>query len=598
MRSLSILFLLLAMSPLNQGQSASSANLAARRKALNDALDEQWEYNLRTNPEFASLLGDKRYNDQVKDASLDAVNRDLQETRRFLAKFQAVNTDGFPEQEVLSKRLMIRNLEETLDGERFKDWEMPVNQMNGIHIDTPQLPVLLPFQSVKDYRDYIGRLHKWPAAFDQTIAMMRAGMADHLMPPKYLLAKVAEQARRVADTPLKDSPFAQPLQHFPDSIAGADREAIRQDTESAIQQEMIPAYRRFEAFVRDEYAPKGRIDVGIWSLPDGAAHYAYDVKTSTTSDMTPGEIHQLGLKQVEDIEAAEATIATKLGFTDVKALQASINSNPKLHPHSAEEMLDLYRGYIDQMYTKLPSLFTHLPSAKVTVAAIEDFRAKESTTQYVMGAADGSRPGRVEVNTYAFNKQITPGIESTAYHEGVPGHHLQIALAQELTGLPQFRREGNYSAFAEGWALYSEQLGKDIGFYQDPYSDYGRLEEEMLRATRLVVDTGLHDKKWTRQQVVDFFHQHSSTPESLVQSETDRYIAWPAQALSYKVGQLTILKLRERAKASLGARFDIRLFHDEVLGAGALPLNVLTERMEQWIAQQKQLSIVAGDPRR
>ena len=256
MRSLSILFLLFAMCPFCQGQSASSENLASRRKAMNDALDEQWEYNLRTNPEFASLLGDKRYNDQVKDASLDAVNRDLQETRRFLAKFKAVDTDGFPEQEVLSKRLMIRNLEETLDGERFKDWEMPVNQMNGIHIDTPQLPVLLQFQSVKDYRDYISRLHKWRGAFDQTIAMMRAGMADHLMPPKDLLAKVAEQARRVEDTPLKDSPFALPLQHFPDSISGADREAIRQDTESAIQQEMNPAYRRFEAFVRDEYAPQ------------------------------------------------------------------------------------------------------------------------------------------------------------------------------------------------------------------------------------------------------------------------------------------------------------------------------------------------------
>ena len=341
--------------------------------------------------------------------------------------------------------------------------------------------------------------------------------------------------------------------------------------------------------------PKGRIDVGVWSLPDGAARYAYDVKTSTTSDMTPGEIHQLGLKQVEEIEAAEALIAAKLGFAGVKALQASINTNPKLHFHSAEEMLDLYRGYIDQMYTKLPSLFTHLPKAKVTVAAIEDFRAKESTTQYVMGAADGSRPGRVEVNTYAFDKQITPGIEATAYHEGVPGHHLQIAIGQELTGLPQFRRQGSYTAFAEGCALYSERLGKDIGFYQDPYSDYGRLEDEMLRAIRLMVDTGLHDKKWTRQQVVDFFHRHSSTPESLVQSETDRYIAWPAQALSYKVGQLTILKLRERARASLGARFDIRLFHDEVLGAGALPLNVLTERMERWIAQQKQLSMVAGN---
>ncbi len=594
MRSLSILFLVFAMSPFNQGQTPSPGNLESRRKALNNALDEQWQYNLRKNPEFASLLGDQRYNDQVTDASLEAVKRDLGETRRFLARFKAIDTGGFPEQEMLSAHLMIRNLQETLDGERFKDWEMPVNQMNGIHIDVPQLPVLLQFHTVKDYRDYVSRLHKWPGAFDQTITAMRAGMADHLMPPKFLLEKVADQAERVANTPLKDSPFALPLRHFPDSISGADRAAIRQETETAIQNEMIPAYRRFEAFVRDEYAPAGRIEVGIWSLPDGAGRYAYAVKTSTTSDMTPDEIHQLGLRQVAEIEAAEAAIATKLGFADVKALQASINSNPKLHFHSAEEMLDQYRGYIDQMYTRLPSLFTHLPKAKVTVAAIEDYRAKESSTEYVFGSADGSRPGRVEVNTYAFEKQITPGTESTAYHEGVPGHHLQVSIAQELTGLPQFRRQGSYTAFAEGWALYSERLGKDIGFYQDPYSDYGRLEEEMLRAVRLVVDTGLHDKKWTRQQVVDFFHQHSSTPESLVQSETDRYIAWPAQALSYKVGQLTILQLRERAKASLGARFDIRLFHDEVLGAGALPLNVLTERIDQWIANQKPLPTAMG----
>jgi uncharacterized protein (DUF885 family) len=586
MRYFAVLLLLLAMSPLNHAQAPSSSDLDARRKALNDALHEQWEYSLRTNPEFASMLGDKRYNDQVSDASLEAVQRDLDQTRRFLAKFQAIDTTGFPEQEMLNKRLMVRNLEENLAGERFKNWEMPVNQMNGIHIDLPQLPTLLQFQDVKDYRDYISRLHKWPVSFDQTIAAMRAGMADNLMPPKFLLEKIADQARRIADSPLKDNPFALPLQHFPDSISAADRESISKETKSAIQQDLMPAYHRFELFVRDEYAPKGRSEVGIWSLPDGAARYAYAVKVSTTSDMTPDEIHQLGLAQVAEIETAELAIAKKLGFADIPALRASVNANPKLHFHSAEQMLDMYRGYIDQMYTKLPSLFNRFPKAKVTVAAIEDYRAKESSTGYVMGSADGSRPGRVEVNTYAFEKQITPGTESTAYHEGVPGHHMQIAIAQELTGLPQFRRQGNYGAYAEGWALYSERLGKEIGFYQDPYSDYGRLEDEMLRAIRLVVDTGLHDKKWTREQVVDYFHKHSNTPESLVQSETDRYIVWPGQALSYKVGQLTILKLREKAKASLGSKFDIRLFHDEVLGAGALPLNVLTERIDQWIEKQ------------
>ena len=482
---------------------------------------------------------------------------------------------------------MVHDLNETLDGERFKNWEMPVNQMSGIQIDVPQLPTLLSFQTVKDYRDYLSRLHKWPGALDQTISAMRAGMADGLMPPKFLLEKVAEQARRVTNGQLKDGPFAQPLKHFPESIAKPDQLVLRKAIEEAIENEMVPAYHRFEVFVRDSYAPKGRAEAGIWSLPDGPARYAYAVKSSTTSDMTPDEIHKLGVAQVAEIEAAETTIALKLGFADLKGLRASVNANPKLHFHSAEEILDLYRGYVDQMYVKLPSLFTHLPKAKMTVAAIEDFRAKESSTGYIPGAADGSRPGRVEVNTYAWEKQITPGTESTAYHEGVPGHHLQVAIAQELTGLPQFRRQGGYGAFSEGWALYSERLGKELGFYQDPYSDYGRLEDEMLRAIRLVVDTGLHDKRWTREQVVDFFHEHSNQAESLVQSETDRYIAWPAQALSYKIGQLTILRLREKAKASLGSKFDIRLFHDEVLGAGALPLDVLTERIDQWIEKQK-----------
>ena len=588
MRSVVCLLLFLVMSPLPHAQTKVVPTLEARRKALNDALDEQWEYNLRTNPEYASLLGDKRFNDQVSDASLAAVKRDLDEIRRFLSKFNAIDTTGFPEQEILSKRLMVRNLEQALDGERFKNWEMPVNQMGGIHIEVPQLGGLLQFQTVKDYRDYISRLHKWPESFDQTIAMMRAGMADHLMPPKFLLEKVAVQAKRIVDSPFNDNPFLIPFAHYPDAVPEADRQSLRKEAETAVQNEILPAYRRFEEFVRTEYAPKGRAEVGIWALPDGPARYARAVKVSTTTNMTPAEIHQLGLAQVAEIEADEAAIAKKLGFADVKALRASIDTDPKLHFHSAEQMLDLYRSYIDQMYTKLPDLFTHLPKGKVTVAAIEAYRAKESSTGYIFGSPDGARPARIEVNTYAFEKQITPGTESTAYHEGVPGHHLQIALAQELTGLPQFRRHAHFGAFIEGWALYSEHLGKEMGFYADPYSDYGRLEDSMLRAIRLVVDTGVHDQKWSRQQVVDYFHQHSSTPESLVQSETDRYIAWPAQALTYKVGQLTILQLREKAKAALGAKFDVRLFHDEVIGAGALPLDVLTERIDAWIKKQQQ----------
>lgn len=586
----------LFLSPILFAQAMSQTSVEERRKALNDLLAEQWDYTMRTQPEFASLLGDKRFNDRVTDQSLEAVRERQAEDRRYLSRFQAIDTTGFPEQEALNKRLMVRNLEENIESEKFKDWEMPVNQMNGIQIDIPQLPVFLQFQSVKDYRDYISRLHQWPNSFAQVEQLMRTGMADGLMPPKFLLEKVADQADRVASGAVADSPFAEPLKHIPDSFSAADRDAIRKETLAAIEHEIVPAYSKFRDFVKTEYAPKGRTEVGIWSLPDGHARYAFQVKQSTTTTLTPEEIHNIGLKEVDEIETAEKAIATKLGFPDLKSLRASINTNPKLHVHSAEEILDLYRKYIDQMYGKLPSLFTNLPKARVTVAAIEDFRAKESSTEYMMAAPDGSRPGRVEVNTYAWEKQTTPGMESTAYHEGVPGHHLQISIAQQLTGLPQFRRNGGYNAYAEGWALYTERLGKEVGFYQDPYSDYGRLEDEMLRAIRLVVDTGLHDMKWSRQQVVDYFHQHSNTPESLVQSETDRYISWPAQALGYKVGQLTILRLREKAKTELGPKFDIRLFHDEVLSAGALPMDVLSERIDAFVERQKGGSARGNQP--
>jgi uncharacterized protein (DUF885 family) len=583
----SILTLGLLLIPVVGGQMNPSPSLDARRKALNALLDEQWDYTMRSSPEYASILNDKRFNDQLTDYSADAIRKRQAETHRFLERFQAIDTTGFPEQEALSRRLMVHDLAEQVGGERFKEWEMPVNQMSGLHIDAPQLPVLLEFAAAKDYRDYISRLHRFPVQFAQVTELMRQGIKDGVMPPKFLMEKVSEQARRVAETPLADSPFTMPLKHFPDSIPAAEREEIAKDVNAAVTNGIVPAYLKFSDFVRDEYAPKGRTEFGVWSLPDGDARYAFDVKQSTTTAMTPEEIHQLGLQQVAEIETAEKAIADKLGFADLAAMRASIQTDPKLHVKSEEAILDLYRGYIDQMYTKLPALFNHLPKARVTVVAIEAYRAKESSTEYQPAAPDGSRPGRVEVNTYAWEKQTTPGMESTAYHEGVPGHHLQISIAQQLTGLPQFRRNGGYNAYVEGWALYTERLGKDIGFYQDPYSDYGRLEDEMLRAIRLVVDTGLHYKHWTRQQVVDFFHAHSNIPESLVQSETDRYISWPAQALGYKVGQLTILRLREKAKAELGDKFDIRQFHDEVLGAGALPLDVLSERIDAWIAAQK-----------
>jgi uncharacterized protein (DUF885 family) len=561
-----------------------------RRKQLNDILDDEWEYTMRTSPEYASILGDKRYNDKLSDASYEAVLKDLEQAKKYIASLEAVDTTGFPEQEQLNKELLLRQLKLQVEGARFKMWEMPVSQFNGIHIDAPQLVSMLSFTNVKDYEDYIARLNELPRVFDQTEDLMRMGMKSGRIPPKILLDQVAKQSKGIADTKQEESPFAEPVKKLPESISVADQKRLHDAVIAAITAKITPAYEKFTKFVAEEYAPKGRMEPGAWALPDGEALYAFVVKQSTTTDKTPEEIHQLGLQQVAADRAAMLEIAKKRGFNDLKSFELSVKNNPDLHPKSRQQMLDTYQKYEDQMWAKLPQLFGRLPKAKVVVMPVEEFREKEaSAAQYNPGTPDGSRPGHIMVNTGDFAKRLTIDMESTAYHEGVPGHHLQGSIAQEMPTLPKFRQQAYYTAYTEGWALYSERLGKEVGFYQDPYNDYGRLQDDLLRAIRLVVDTGFHYKHWTRQQVVDYFHDNSAIDEPNVQSETDRYIAWPAQALGYKMGQLKILELRERAKQELGSNFDIRKYHDEVVDSGALPLDVLERRVNAWIAEEKKL---------
>jgi uncharacterized protein (DUF885 family) len=580
--------------PLTMAAANSPASLEARRKALNDLLHEQWEYTMRTNPIYASVLGDKRYNDQVDDFSQQAIDDNLEQSRRFLARFDAIDTTDCPDQEILNKQLMVRDLRMAVEGARFKPWEMSVNQFSGIHIDAPQLVSILSFENVKDYEDYIARLKQLPRLFDQTVVQMRKGMADGLLPPKILLEQVVTQANGIATTPVEQSPFTHPFDKFPDAVPDADRKRLREAGLAAVRDAVIPAYVKFTSFVRDEYAPKGRTEPGVWSLPDGPERYAFRVKESTTTNLTPEEIHQIGLAQVKEIERRMLGVAHQLGYPDLKSFYPALKNDPKLHPHSRQEMLDLYQKHIDEMYTKLPEMFGRLPKGKLEVMPVEEFREKEASTHYVEGSPDGSRKAHVMVNTGDFAKRTTLDIETTAYHEGVPGHHLQIAIAQELPALPPFRQHEYYTAYTEGWALYSERLGKEAGFFQDPYSYYGHLQDDMLRAIRLVVDTGFHYKHWSRQQVVDFFHDHSAIDELEVQSETDRYMAWPAQALGYKIGQLEILKLRQYSKDQLGDKFDLRAFHDEVLNGGAMPLDVLSTRVHEWVGQQKAQASAGG----
>jgi uncharacterized protein (DUF885 family) len=396
------------------------------------------------------------------------------------------------------------------------------------------------------------------------------------------------QARSVADNTGESNPFAQPVAKFPTGIGAADRERLRKEMMAAVRDDVTPAYAKFADFVQKEYAPAGRNDVGVWALPDGDARYRYNIRRMTTTDMTPEEIHELGLKQVAEIDAEMQSVAHKLGFKDVASLNEHIRNDHSLYASSSQQVLGLYQKYTDQMYARLPELFGTLPKNKLVVVPMEAFREKAGVpADYSDGSPQNGRPGRINVNMYDPEHRLTLNIEAIAYHEGVPGHHLQISIGQEIPSLPAFRQHADYTAFVEGWALYSERLGKEVGFYQDPYSDYGRLENEMWRAVRLVVDTGVHSKHWSRQQMVDYFHRYTAMDEPNIQTEVDRYIAWPGQALAYKLGQLRILEMRERAKKELGSAFDIKAFHDEVLGASALPLDVFEKRMVAWIDARK-----------
>ena len=557
--------------------------LAERVAAQNAIFEEQYETDLRNFPERATAYGDYRYNDKLADYSLGAIAERHKTDEAFLAKLAAIPTSGFSDQDQLSHDVLVRVLQQRSADFALKEFEMPINQQNGIHTSLADLPLSVPLDSVKHYEDYVARLQQVPRALEQTSEVLRAGMRDKLMPVRFLLEKIPVQCDGIIDA----NPFLQPTKKYSADISAEEQKRLTQEITDAINQDVIPAYRTFAAFVRTEYAPQGRTTLAVTALPAGEKRYHNDIYGRTTTRMTPEEIHQLGLREIERIEGEMAAIAKKEGFADLASFRASIAKNPKYIPASAEQILDDFRHYIAQMQPKLPELFTLLPKAPVTVEAIPAFQAA-AATHYVTGTPDGKRPGRVVVATSNFAQRSLVDDEAIAYHEGIPGHHMQLSVQQQLTGLPKFRLHGlGFNAYTEGWALYAEQLGKEVGFYQDPVSDYGRLSSELFRSVRLVVDTGIHSQGWGREQVVEFFRQSGAVDEPTIQSETDRYIAWPAQALSYKLGQLRIRELRERARKELGAKFDIRTFHDEIINGGTLPLDLLEARTDKWIAEQK-----------
>jgi uncharacterized protein (DUF885 family) len=559
-------------------------SLEELREQLKGAISEEWEYELRESPEFATMIGDYRHNDRWSDLSPAHVEEQKRDIAAWLARFESIDTTGFPEQEILDHALMVRKHKESLEEFEFKGFEMPVDQMDGLHLTLAQFVSLMPFDSAKHYEDYLTRLRGFPRVVDQMIELLEQGMKDDLMPPRYLLEKTVEQCGNIAEPAGEANAFARPVAEMPQGISPQDSERLRVEIVSAVDGLVRPAYRRLADFIANEYAPKGRTEMGVWSLPDGERRYRFAVKQLTTTDMDPDAIHALGLQEVARIEAEQAEIAMKLGFSDLYAFRMSLKTDARLFPTSAEQLLAAHRGYVHQMEAKLPSLFGLLPGIKMEVRPVQEYREKEASgAEYHPGTPDGSRPGMVYVNTCGYGQRSLMGVESTAYHEGVPGHHLQASIAETLPELPAFRQHAYFGAYVEGWALYSERLGKELGFYQDPYSDFGRLSNELLRAVRLVLDTGVHHKRWTREQMVDYFRAHSSEDEPELQAEVDRYIVLPAQALTYKLGELEILRLRNRAREALGDRFDVRAFHDKLLDGGALPLDVLGHRIEAWI---------------
>jgi uncharacterized protein (DUF885 family) len=562
-------------------QARPARSTDARLDAQATLFDEYWETNLKLSPTLATAVGDYRYNDRLGDASLAAVARRHAIDARFLGRIKAISPEGFGEEDRTSHDLFLRNLQERMDDYDLKDYEMPVNAQGGIHTGLADLPNAVPLDSVRHYEDYIARLHQIPKALLETEDVLRAGVRDHLVIVKFLAEKIPTQCSGI----IAANPFVIPIRKMPASFPDADRKRLADAITSAVDTEVLPAYKQFASFIATDYVPHGRSTLSIESLPDGKRRYQAAIRRLTTTRLSPAEIHRVGLSEYDRIVGEMTALAKANGHSDLASFREHIESDPKYKPSSDQSIVDDFDRYIKQMRPMLPQLFTVIPSAPVTVEAIPDFQ-KAAATHYQTGTPDGKRPGRVSVAVSDYKSRSFINDEAVAYHEGIPGHHMQLSIQQTLKGLPEFRKHGGNSAYTEGWALYAEELGKEVGFYQDPGSDYGRLRSELFRAVRLVVDTGIHDMGWSRDQVVEYMRKSHAVDEPTIQSETDRYISWPAQACSYKLGQLKIRELRTRATRRLGTRFDVRLFHDEVLAGGSLPLDLLDARVTRWISRQ------------
>jgi uncharacterized protein (DUF885 family) len=583
-----LLFFALLASLLPPAAAQRRAAAQTPAQALHKLFDDEWEWAMRESPTFASSLGDRRYNDRWTDVSLAAYERRHRHRLEALERLRRIDRARLSEADRLNYDLFRKDLEEAVEGHKFRDFLLPINQRGGIQT-ADELTELLRFQTVKDYDDWIARLRALPRYMDDTVALMREGRAAGLMWPKVTQQRVTAQIEKQLVARPEESPFYKPFLKFHADIPEAERARLGTAAREAIGASVVPAYRKLRDYFVGEYLPASPAEVGIWQWPQGAQAYAFYARSYTTTGMTPQQIHEKGLSEVARIRAEMQKVMTQVGFKGThKEFFKKLRTDDDFYYDKPEELLEAYRAISKRIDPHLVKVFKTIPRMPYGVVPIPDKIAPDTTTAYYnQPAADGSRPGLYYVNLY--KPEMRPKYEMMALslHEAVPGHHLQIARAMELGEIPKFRRFGGYTAFVEGWGLYAESLGEDMGLYDDPYSKFGQLTYEMWRAVRLVVDTGMHHMKWERQRAIDYFLDNAAKTEQDIVNEIDRYITNPGQALAYKIGELKIKELRARAAAALGPAFDIREFHDVVLGSGAVPLDVLERHVDEWIRSQR-----------
>ncbi len=567
--------------------AASTAAHADAATEFETLLDEHWEWTLASAPVMASTMGDRRRNQEWGDMSLGAIEQRRQDTKAFLRRVYAIDRSGLSEADQLNHELFRRHLEDQVDEYRFNAHLLPFSQRGGVQ-NMDNLANQVRITTLQDYDDWLARLSKIDDVIDQTIALAEQGRKSGLVPPRIVMERIPDQiAAQVVEFPA-DSPFFRPFESIPEAFSAADRERLRAEAIEIIEDTVIPAYRKLDRYFNNKYLPATRESIGLSDLPNGSAWYEFRARSYTTTRLTPDEIHRIGLDEVKRIRDEMMQVIAEVSFEGTfQEFLEYLRTDPQFYFDNPDDLYQEYLATSKRIDPELVKLFGKLPRMPYGVKPIPDSIAPDTTTAYYSRpAADGSRAGIYWVNLYMPEVRPKYEIEVLSVHEAMPGHHLQIALQQELGEMPEFRRFTGFTAFVEGWGLYSERLGYDLGLYEDPYSRFGQLTYDMWRAVRLVVDTGIHYKGWTRQQAIDFFTDNAAKTEHDIANEVDRYIVWPGQALAYKIGQLKILQLRSRAELELGERFDIRAFHDELLGAGALPLDILEQRMDKWIATQ------------